>query len=111
MARRSWVWDPQLKMLVEITPGAIPEQRAPTVLGDLPGYVSPASGLWVEGRKARREDMKRTNSRPWEGLQAEKQEAARHKAYADERSDARLHDHVSRVYHQMPDSKRRILEG
>jgi len=33
------------------------------VVSDIPGYVSPASGKWIEGRAARKEDLKATGSR------------------------------------------------
>lgn len=36
---------------------------APTVLSDIPGYVSPATGKWVEGRVARKEDLKKAGCR------------------------------------------------
>lgn len=39
---------------------------APRVFGDYEGYVSPASGQWIEGRRAREEDMKRTGCRPYD---------------------------------------------
>ena len=35
----------------------------PYVRGDLPGYVSPVTGKWIEGRAARREDLARTGCR------------------------------------------------
>lgn len=111
MARRSWVWDPMLKELVEITPGAPVEQRAPMIVPDLPGYVSPVSGLWVEGRKARREDLKRTGSRPWEGMESERKEAARQRAYAEQRSEQKLDAAVRTAYYQLSPDKRRVLEG
>ena len=38
----------------------------PAVFGDLPGYESPATGEWVEGRKARHEDLKRSGCVPFE---------------------------------------------
>lgn len=74
-------------------------------------YVSPATGKVIASHAARKEDFVRSNSRPWEGKAQEVKEAARRKAYAEAKSEAKLTDHVNRVYHQMPDSKRRIMEG
>lgn len=37
--------------------------EAPAVFGDYPGYVSPATGKWVEGRKAHIEDLKQSGCR------------------------------------------------
>lgn len=39
---------------------------APAVFGDYAPYVSEASGKVVDGRKARREDLKATGCRPYE---------------------------------------------
>jgi hypothetical protein len=86
------------------------EIRPSYVQPDLPGYQSPVTGKWVEGKKARRDDLARTGSRPWEGMAAEKAEAARHKKYNEQKSDKRLDEAVRHAYHQLPPSKRRILE-
>lgn len=95
--------------LVEVSHDYVPDPRSPMIFGDLPGYKSPVTGLWVDGRVARREDLKRTGSRPWEGLQQEKQEAARHEAYADQKLDASLTKSASEAFYQLPPSKREIL--
>lgn len=97
--------------LVEVTADYTPDPRGPLVFGDLPSYQSPVTGLWVDGRVARREDMKRTNSRPWEGLEQEKKERARVLAYHDERTDASLTKAASEAFYQLPPSKRQILTG
>ena len=74
-------------------------------------YVSPATGHVVTSQAARRDDFARSNCRPWEGKADEVKEAKRRKAYLDAKEDAKLTETVNRVYHQMPDSKRRVLEG
>ncbi len=80
------------------------------IVPDLPAYQSPVTGLWVEGRRARREDLKRTGSRPWEGMQQEKQEAARYEHYQAQKLDASLTKSTSEAFYQMSPEKRRILE-
>jgi hypothetical protein len=35
----------------------------PYIRSDLPGYISPVTGKWIEGRSARREDLARTGCR------------------------------------------------
>lgn len=95
--------------LVEVTNDYTPEPRAPLVFGDTPAYQSPVTGLWVDGKRARREDLKRTSSRPWEGLAQEKKEAARQQSYAAERLDASLTRTASETFYQLPPSKREIL--
>ena len=79
--RRKYVWSPERGELVEVPTTFTQEQFAPMVIPDLPGYQSPVTGLWVEGRKQRREDLKRTNSRPFEGIEQERKEAQRRVAY------------------------------
>ncbi len=111
MTRRRWIYPGNGAEPVEVTPDYVPEPRTPTIFGDLPGYQSEATGLWVEGRRQRREDLKRSGCRPWEGLQQEKQEAARQQRYADERLDAALTRTASEAFYQLPPEKRRILTG
>lgn len=36
------------------------EPAGPFVFGDTPSYQSPIDGRWIDGRKARREDLKRS---------------------------------------------------
>lgn len=98
--------------LIEVTPDYQAEPRADIhIQGDLPGYVSPTTGLWVEGRRARREDLKRSGCRPWEGLAQEKKEAARQQAYTEQHLETRLHESVSRSFYELPPDKRRVLRG
>lgn len=88
------------------------KHQAPDLMLDIQpweAYESPASGKMITSRKERREDMARTNSRPWEGLAVEKQEADRQRAYQEQRNDARLHEAVSRTFYQMDPKKRREL--
>ena len=98
--------------LIEVSSDYMPEPRADVhIIGDLPGYQSPTSGVWVEGRAARREDMKRAGCRPWEGMEQEKKEAVRQRQYVEQHLETRLHENVMRSYHELPPEKRRILRG
>lgn len=96
--------------LVEVSRDYLPDPQGPLVIPDLPGYQSPVTGLWVEGRVQRREDMKRTGSRPWEGLDQEKKEAARQQQYVEQRNEATLDRVAHEVFYQMPPSKRDLLK-
>lgn len=58
---------------------------APRVFGDYEGYVSPASGRWIAGRRARIEDLKRTHCRPYE--EGERQEFEKRMKAADRELD------------------------
>lgn len=86
------------------------EIRPSYVQGDLQGYVSPVNGKWVEGRTARRDDLARTHSRPWEGMENEKREADRQRKYSEDKSEKRLDEAARRAYHQLSPAKRRTLE-
>lgn len=110
--RRRWVWSPELKQLVEIDLNARTEQRAPLVIPDIPDYVSPVTGKLVSGRKQRREDLLKTNSRPYEGFASEKREADRRVAYAEQASERKLEERLRTVYHQrLTPEQRRAVEG
>lgn len=111
MVRRRYIWDPTLNRLVEVPTSYTKPPRAHYVIPDTPDYVSPVTGLVVSGRRQRRNDLARTNSRPWEGMGQEMSEASRQRAYAEQRADKRLDESVRRTYHQMSPEKRRILEG
>ena len=108
--RRRWIYPGNGAEPFEVSDDWVPEPMTPLIFGDLPGYQSPVTGLWVEGRRARREDLKRTGSRPWEGLAQEKQEAARRERYAEEKLDASLTKTASEAFYQLPPSKRDILK-
>lgn len=107
--RRKYVWSPERGELVEVPTTFTQEQFAPMVIPDLPGYQSPVTGLWVEGRRQRREDLRRTGSRPWEGFDSEVRESRRQQAYVEARCEAKLEVAVRRAYHELPPDKRKIL--
>jgi hypothetical protein len=58
-----YVWDAEAQTLVELSADAPPPAVAFQIMRDLPGYKSPAGTGWIEGRAARREDLKRTGCR------------------------------------------------
>lgn len=79
------------------------------VIPDTPGYYSPVTGKWIEGKKARRDDLARTGSRPWEGMEQEQKEAARRKAYEDQKADKMLDKSVRQAWYQLDPRKREKL--
>lgn len=107
--RRRYRWSDEAKALIEIPVNARQESVAPIVWNDLPGYESPVSGKWVEGRKARREDLKRTGCRAWEGMDQEKKEAARVREYSDQQFDRKLESHVGEVWRNAPERIRKVF--
>lgn len=74
-------------------------------------YVSQASGKYITTEKERRDDLARTNCRPYEGFEAETKEAARKRAYDEKKSDEKLHENVSRAYYQLSPEKRKVLSA
>lgn len=109
--RRRFRYNPETKRMDEIAFDAPTGQTAPMLMTDLPGYVSPTTGLWIEGRKARREDLARSGCRPFEGLQSEKREADRRMQYAEQKTERHIEERAREVFHQLPPRKRRVLEG
>ena len=108
--RRRWI-QVKGKGLVEVPLGRQATPRSgPHIIADTPGYQSPVTGLWVEGRKQRREDLKRTGSRPWEGKAAEEKEAARQRNYQDEKFDRGATEAAERAWYSIDPDKRRMLE-
>lgn len=53
----------------------------------MPSYQSPITGKWIDTPSQRRDDLKRSGSRPWEGMEQEKKEAQRKRAEADKEMD------------------------
>lgn len=73
--------------------------HAPRVFGDYEGYASPASGRWIEGRRQREEDLRRTGCRPYEAGErehAQKVAAAKDRAL-DREIDAVVEQTLSEI--------------
>lgn len=83
--------------------------EAPAVHADLPGYQSPIDGRWVEGRRARTEDLKRSNCRPWEGMETERREAVKRAEEADRDFDAKTEAAVHETFNAMSAESQRAL--
>lgn len=81
---------------------------APMVLADLPGYQSPVDGRWIEGRKARREDLARSNCVPYEPSMKADYLKRIEKGQAE--IDKKVEAHVEAEIHRMPVRKREKLE-
>ena len=84
---------------------------APFVQADIPAYVSPATGRVISSRAARRDDLARSNCRPWEGFGDETKEAARQRNYLEQKQDAKLTEVAHRTWHELPADKRAVLDG
>ena len=56
-------WNRDTLRLEEVTDGPRAAPDAPGIMSDLPAYKSPLGDGWIDGRAARREHFKRTNTR------------------------------------------------
>ena len=83
--------------------------EAPSVQVDIGGYTSPIDGRWVEGKAARREDLKRNNCRPWEGMESEKKEALKRAAAADKDFEKGVEAAVYNTFNNMSAEKQRAI--
>jgi hypothetical protein len=107
--RRRYVYDPTTKELVEVA--ARRSEALHFIQADLPGYESPVTGLWVEGRKARREDLLRSNSRPWEGMEQEKKHAAKVTAAKERALDSLAEKMAHRAWAEAPERVRKVFRS
>jgi len=73
------------------------------------GYISHGTGEYIDTTKKRKEDLRKSKSRPWEGLESEKREAARQNAYREQKEDAKLDDTVRKAYYQLSPEQRKTL--
>lgn len=104
-------WNPELGELVEIPIDAATAPSSAVVWDDLPGYTSPVTGLWVEGRRQRRNDLKATGSRPWEGREQEQKEANKRKAENERQLDNLAEKMAHRAWAEAPERVRKHFRG
>lgn len=77
----TYVWDAERDTLVDKKTGEPmidPKRKAnwstelatcaPIVVSDTPEYISPATGKLIDGKRERREDLKKSGCVPWEPL-------------------------------------------
>lgn len=90
--------------LVEIDLNAPPPKpEAPAIFGDLPEYESPIDGSIITSRSKRREDLRRSGCRPYEGFEVEAREAARHRQEMDKRNEKLWEERVEKTYYELRD--------
>ena len=73
--------------------------HAPRVFGDYEGYVSPATGKWISGKAARREDLRASGCRPYEA--GEREEAERRRAANERAIDTLIDTSVEQTLRDM----------
>lgn len=109
--RRRFRWDKETGELVEVPWDSRQASLAPAIWDDLPGYTSPVTGQWVEGRRARREDLVRTGSRPYEGFEQEKKEADKVQRENERKLDQLAEKMAHRAWAEAPERVRRVFRG
>lgn len=75
------------------------------------GYVSQTSGKFIDTKRARVEDLKRSGCRPYEGFEQEAKEVKRQNAYEEKKSDEKLHTAVSTAYAELSPEKKAALNA
>lgn len=108
--RHRYVWDKELKRLVEVG-FARPKSVTPYIQPDLPAYTSPIDGRVVDGRRQRREDLLRSNSRPYEGREQEAKEAAKVQAERERQMDTLAEKMAHRAWAEAPERIRKVFRG
>lgn len=113
MSRKTYRWIDGVMTLVAVNGQYIHQEarKAPDVIPDIPGYESPVTGKWIEGRKARREDLKRSGSRPWEGLEQERKEAAKVQREKDRKLDQLAERMAHSAWNLAPERIRRVFRS
>lgn len=71
----------------------------PRIFGDYEGYESPATGRWIEGKRAREEDLRVSGCEPYEpGTRAR---IERNRRDAEARFDASVDDAVEKTLNEI----------
>lgn len=102
-------YDPVLKEMVDVPLDSGPRKAGVHIWDDLPEYESPVTGQVVAGRKQRREDLKRTGSRPYEGREQEVKQAQRVQAENERRLDTLADKMARKGWAQVSPSVRRFF--
>lgn len=84
---------------------------APIGIVDIPAYVSPTTGKLIDSRSKRREDLKASGCREWEGIDQEKKVAQERVARDEKQADAAIESAAVAAWNSLPSEKRRVLES
>jgi hypothetical protein len=109
--RRRYRWDPESKALIEVPWDSRQQALSAVVWDDLPAYESPVDGRLIDGRRARRNDLARTGSRPYEGREQEEREAARIRAGREREMDRLAERMAHRAWAEAPERIRRVFRS
>jgi hypothetical protein len=99
------------------TPECCGEKTEKVILTPVMGYCenihyqSPITGLPITTKQQRIEDLKRSNSRPWEGMEQETKAAQQRAKEEEKQADAKLEEAVVGAWNQLAPEKRAALES
>lgn len=77
----------------------------------MPAYQSPITGKWIDTPSQRRDDLKRNNARPWEGMESERKVAEERVRRENKQADQSLENAVVSAYHSLGSEKKAVLES
>ena len=101
--------DPEQGWRDKLMMHAFPKRTASLYV--MPAYQSPITGKWIDTPSQRRDDMARSGSRPWEGLDSERKVADSRAKYEAKAADDALENAVVSAYHSLGDEKKAILDS
>lgn len=109
--RRRYRWSPEANAMIEVPWDSRSEPVGPVIWDDLPAYESPIDGRPVDGRKQRRNDLARSNCRPYEGREQESKQAARIRADLDRDADQIADRAAHRMWAEAPERLRKVFRS
>jgi hypothetical protein len=74
-------------------------------------YTSPIDGRPITTKQARIEDLRRSGSRPWEGMDQEVKVARQRAAEEEKKADQAIEKAVVSAWQALPSEKRKVLES
>lgn len=86
--------------------------RPPNVIFDIQpwdAFVSPATGKAITSKAQRREDMKASGCRDWEGMDSELKVASRRKQEVEKKEDSATVEAVSKAWAQLEPEKKKVI--
>jgi len=101
--------DPEQGWVDKLMMHAYPRRTASVYV--MPAYQSPITGKWIDTPSQRRDDMARSGSRPWEGMDSERKVAENRVKSEAKASEDSLEKAAVDAWHSLGDEKKSLLES
>jgi hypothetical protein len=101
--------DPEQGWRDKLMMHAFPKRTASLYV--MPAYQSPITGKWIDTPRQRRDDMARSGSRPWEGMESERKVAENRVKFEEKKADAAIESAVVEAYKSLGPEKQAVLES